>query len=97
MSPVPRFGLTLLLGALVAALALPAVAGAAFFAGESIDGPSPDIVTVGGVDLARDGTGGLVYVKRDTGVEHIFASRMVGGVWQPPERLDPSLALPSST
>ena len=93
---MPRFGPTLLLGALLAALALPAAASAAFFPGELVDGPSPDIASVGGVDLARDGTGALVYVKSDGGVAHIFASRLVAGVWQPPERLDPGLAGASS-
>jgi hypothetical protein len=28
-----------------------------------IDGPSPDIVGLSGLSVARDGTGGLVYIK----------------------------------
>jgi hypothetical protein len=73
----------------IAALAsIPATADAAFFAGESVDGPSADVRAVGDVDIARDGTGAVAYVRRDAGVDHIFVSRLVGGVWLPPERVD---------
>jgi hypothetical protein len=86
-----RHALTLLL------IALPAApARAAFFPADSIDGPSADIVSVGDIDFARDGAGAVVYVKRDGGVEHIFASRLTGGAWQPPERIDPGIATASS-
>jgi hypothetical protein len=86
-----RHALTLLL------IALPAApARAAFFPADSIDGPSADIVSVGDVDFARDGAGAVVYVKRDGGVQHIFASRLTGGAWQPPERIDPGIATASS-
>lgn len=61
---------------------------AAFFPGEAIDGPSADIQSVGDVDIARDGTGAVTYIKRDGGVSHVFVSRLVNGAWQPPERLD---------
>jgi len=80
-----------LLAALAAALllaAVPATARAAWFPAETIDGPSPDIVAFGDVDLARDGTGGLVYVKIDGGVPHIFVSRQEAGAWRAPERVD---------
>lgn len=93
---MPRSQRPLLLCALVAALVLPTPAArAGFFAGETVDGPSADVVRLGGVDLARDGSGALVYVKRDGGAEHVFASRLLDGAWQPPERLDPGLAGPS--
>lgn len=85
--------LSLLLALAAAAPAQGAVA--TFFAGDAID-PSPDVVSVGDVDVARDGSGAVVYVRRDGGVEHVFASRLVEGAWQPPERLDPGLVLPSS-
>lgn len=78
--------LTLLL---IAIAATPARA--AYFPADSVDGPSADIVGVGDVDLARDGSGAVVYVKKDAGVDHVFASRMAGGVWQAPERLDAGL------
>jgi hypothetical protein len=72
----------------IAALAPAGAAHAAFFKGEAVDGPSADIRSVGDLDIARDGTGAVAYVRRDGGVDHIFVSRLVGGAWQPPERVD---------
>jgi hypothetical protein len=54
----------------------------------TIDGPSQEIVGFGGVAMAEDGTGGLVYLKRVDGVPHVFVSRYVGGQWQAPMRVD---------
>jgi PKD domain len=54
----------------------------------TIDGPSEDIVGFGGVAMAEDGTGGVVYVKRVEGVPHVFVSRYVGGRWLTPIRVD---------
>ena len=81
---------------LAAALALPASAQAAFFPAEVIDGPSGDILELGDVDLARDGNGAAVYLKRVDGVAHVFVSRFVDGAFTPGERLDGNLAGPSS-
>jgi len=55
---------------------------------QTIDGPSEDIVGFGGVAMAEDGTGGLVYLKRVDGVPHVFVSRYVGGHWLAPIRVD---------
>jgi hypothetical protein len=55
---------------------------------QTIDGPSEDIVGFGGVAMAEDGTGGLVYLKRVEGVPHVFVSRYVGGHWLTPIRVD---------
>jgi len=78
-------------------IALPAApARAAFFPADAIDGPSADIVSVGQVDFTRDGSGVVVYVKREGGVAHVFATRLTDGAWQPPERIDPGLATASS-
>jgi hypothetical protein len=88
-----RRKLTFSLPAAVVLLALlsavPAQAG--LIAGDAIDGPSSDITALGGVDLARDGTGAVVYVKRTAGVDHIFAARFDGGLFQPPEQIDAGL------
>jgi hypothetical protein len=77
--------------ALSAALIL-AIGGAAARAvvlpAQTIDGPSEDIVGFGGVAMAEDGTGGLVYLKRVAGVAHVFVARFVGGRWQAPIRVD---------
>jgi hypothetical protein len=54
----------------------------------TIDGPSEDIIGFGGVAMAEDGTGGLVYLKRVAGVAHVFVSRYSEGHWQAPVRVD---------
>jgi hypothetical protein len=54
----------------------------------SIEGPSPEIVGFGGVAMAEDGTGGLVYLERVAGVAHVFVSRYVEGRWLAPIRVD---------
>src|SRR3954454_3987216 len=74
--------------ALLALAALPALASAAWFPAQPVDGPSPDIEKLGGVDLGRDGTGGLVYLKRVGGTPHVFLSRFNGGQFRPPEQVD---------
>jgi hypothetical protein len=82
----PRRALIPLLATLVLALGA-APAGAAWFPSEAIDGPG-DIVRLGGVDVARDGSGAAVYIKREGGVPHVFVTRLLGGTWQAPERVD---------
>ena len=86
--------LTLLLTALTALPAAPAQA--EFFAGDAIDGPSADIRALGDLDLARDGTGAIAYVKRADGVDRVFVARFEGGAFQPAERVDAALATASS-
>ena len=67
-------------------LAVAPAAQAAWFAAEPVDGPA-EIDGLGDVDVARDGSGGVVYIKRDAGAPQVFLSRLHEGVWQPPERL----------
>ena len=93
---MPRIQLAALLSAVALGAVAPAGAQAGFFGGETIDGPSADVARVGGVDVARDGTATVVYVKRVAGIDHVFAAQMANGVWRPPEQLDGSLSLPSS-
>jgi hypothetical protein len=54
----------------------------------AIDGPSAEIVELGGAAMAADGTGGIVYRKRVEGRAHIFASQYVGDKWEAPQRVD---------
>ena len=54
----------------------------------TIDGPSEQIVEFGGVAMAEDGSGGLVYLKKVEGVAHVFVSRYFEGHWQTPIRVD---------
>jgi len=81
--------------AVLASLALPSAAHAGWFSTEPIDGPSPDIVRMGDLDISRDGTGILAYVRRDEGAEHVVVSRLVDGAWTAPERVD--VGLPDGT
>src|SRR3954447_24670718 len=64
-----------------------ASAQAGWLPAQAIDGPSADVVSVGNVDLARDGTGAVGYIKNGDGVPQAWISRVFGGGWQAPERL----------
>ena len=68
-------------------VAVPA-ASAGWYPSEAIDGPNPDVIGVTDVEVSRDGTGAMVYLKRDGGVPHVFLSRLVEGAWRAPERVD---------
>lgn len=85
----------IVLAVALAALALPASAGAAvpgkFFAGGVVDGPSADIQSLSDMDISRDGTGALAFVKSVAGVDHVFVSRLVDGNFQPAEQVDAGL------
>ena len=61
-----------------------------------IDGPSADIVGLSGISVARDGTGGIVYIRQILGTPHVFLSRLVAGVFQPPQQVDVGLPDASS-
>ena len=53
----------------------------------TVDGPSAAITSLNGLSVARDGTGGLVYLKAG----HVFVSALVGGRFQAPQVLDGAL------
>jgi hypothetical protein len=77
---------------IVAFLTVPAgTAQARLFLGDPVDGPSPDVQSLGDLDLARDGSGALTYIKRADGVDHVFVARFTGGAFGPGERVDPGL------
>jgi hypothetical protein len=79
-----------LLGALAATICVlgAANAGAVILPASTLDGPSEDIVGFGGVAMAEDGTGGVVYLKRVDGVAHVFVARYAEGRWMAPIRVD---------
>jgi hypothetical protein len=80
-------------------VAVPAAsAQAAFFLGDPVDGPTAgaEVQSLGDLDLARDGTGAVAYVKRVDGVDAIFVSRFTAGSFQPGERVDAGLPGPGS-
>ncbi|HEX3692403.1 MAG TPA: PKD domain-containing protein [Solirubrobacteraceae bacterium] len=66
----------------------PTTAGAIILPAQTIDGPNEQIVGFGGVAMAEDGTGGVVYLKRVEGVAHVFVSRYLQGRWLAPIRVD---------
>src|SRR5918998_6020201 len=88
----------LLITSMLVALSLLAAAPAHadLFPGDALDGPSPDIRSLGDLDLARDGTGALAYVKRADGIDHVFAMRFEGGAFASAERIDAGLAAAGS-
>jgi hypothetical protein len=69
-------------------LAVPAPATALISDVRPIDGPSADVVDLGGAAMSEDGSGGVVYRRRVGGRPHIFAAQFVDGAWQPPQRVD---------
>lgn len=43
------------------------------------------------MSIARDGTGGVVFLSDSSGSEQVFVSRLTGGVFQTPEQVDAGL------
>lgn len=89
----------------IAAAALVLVALAAYGAASAsavilppttIDGPNSEGMSLGGVAMAPDGTGGLVYTKTVGGVQHVFVSRYSGSGWSLPIRVDAESEQPGS-
>lgn len=80
-----------LLLVLLLCLAAAPRAQAAWFPAEPLEPPSAGVLRVGGVDVARDGTGAVVYLRNVAGRPHVFLSRLAGGAWTPPERVDVGL------
>jgi hypothetical protein len=91
----PWLALALLAGPLVCALcawlllcAPVPVARAEISPLAAIDGPSSEIVELGGAAMAADGSGGIVYRRRVEGRDHIFAAQYVEDKWNAPQRVD---------
>lgn len=66
-----------------------------------IDGPSPAIAPANAptgltLSIARDGTGGLVYLKQSAGVDHVFLVPLQGGSFLAPVQLDAGFVGPSA-
>jgi hypothetical protein len=85
-----------ILAALLVALAAPQAASAGFFPAEAVEGPGSDVQRVGGIDLSRDGSGGVVYVRTADGADHVYLSRLADGAFGTPERIDNGQAGASS-
>jgi hypothetical protein len=63
---------------------------------QPIDGPSADVTDVGDAAMAEDGSGGIVYLKRVGGRDHVFAAQFRNGSWRPPQRVDVGQGFDSS-
>jgi hypothetical protein len=88
--PLCRSVALLALALLCVVLAWAPAARAVILPAVTIDGPNEGIVGFGGVAMAEDGTGGLVYLKRVEGVAHVFVARYAEGHWFAPVRVDSS-------
>lgn len=71
-----------------AALLLPAAAHARVDAAVTIAGPDPTVLDLGGVAMAPDGTGGVVFRRFEDGAPHVYAARYDGERWDAPQRVD---------
>jgi hypothetical protein len=69
-------------------LAWPAAASAEISDTQLIDGPSAEMVSVADAAMAEDGSGGLVYLRKVGGRNHVFVARFSNGAWSPPQRVD---------
>jgi hypothetical protein len=94
-APLPAL-IPLLAASLLAALVHVPSADALISPVATIDGPSAEIVELGGVAMAADGTGGIVYRKRVEGRAHIFAALYSNGQWGPAQRVDVGQSFESS-
>ncbi len=83
-------------GALAAAQAGAAQAAPLPQPAQMLDGPSADIISLGGMSVARDGTGGLAYLKQVGGVAHVLVSPLADGRFQAPVEVDAAYASDSS-
>lgn len=72
---------------MAASLAMSAPARADVLPADRVDA-SADVLDLGGVAMADDGTGGVVYRRREDGRPHIFVSRFTGSNWTRPQRVD---------
>lgn len=62
----------------------------------AITGTIGQVSTLSGMSIARDGTGGIVYLADTSGTEHVYVSRLVDGVFQSPVQVDAGLSGASS-
>ncbi|HEX5989446.1 MAG TPA: hypothetical protein VFY75_04445 [Solirubrobacterales bacterium] len=86
----------LFLAACLASLLGPGAARAVVSDVHLVDGPSADVLEAGDAAMSEDGTGGLVYLKKVDGRNHVFVAQFAGGAWRPPRRVDVGQSFDSS-
>lgn len=62
----------------------------------TLDGPSADVLDIGGAAMADDGTGGIVYRRRVGGRARVFVVQLRGGRWLQPQQIDTGQQFDSS-
>ena len=84
-----------ILGLLAAVSLAPAAAAQSplLASADVLAGPSPGVMSLGGLSVARDGTGGLVFLEQAGGAAHVFVSSLTNGQFQPPVRVDTGSSL----
>ena len=65
-----------------------ASADGSFFGALKVDGPSAALGSIGGLEMAPDGTAALLFVRNVDGANHVFMSSVVAGEPQAAERVD---------
>jgi hypothetical protein len=88
MRPARRCLMSVATFAVSGLIVFAAPSGAVILPAVTLDGPSEEIVGFGGVAMAEDGSGGVVYLERVDGVAHLFVARYVEGQWLAPVRVD---------
>ena len=63
---------------------------------QPIDGPSADVTDIADAAMSEDGSGGLVYLKRIGGRDHVFVAQFRDGRWHPARQVDVGQAFGSS-
>ena len=79
MTPRLRVPLAACLAVLASAVAAAPAMAVGFAAPRTAAGPSGDVLELGGLGFARDGTGVVAYLMREGGQPHVFASRLRRG------------------
>lgn len=77
-----------LLGACALLLAATTPAWATVSGVTQLAGTSADVVEVGDAAMAGDGSGGVVYLQKEGGHNHVFVARFAAGKWEAPQRVD---------
>jgi PKD domain len=61
-----------------------------------IEGPSSAVTDVADAAMSEDGSGGVAYLRRVGGRDHVYVARYRDGDWSPPQRVDVGQAFDSS-
>jgi hypothetical protein len=61
-----------------------------------VDGPSAEVVGAADAAMAEDGSGGVVYLRKAGGRNHVYVARFSSGAWGAPVRVDAGQEFDSS-